>query len=268
MKVKKIIIVFAAIVLFGGAATQNVLAIDCTDPTFPGCADSTDTSTIVIPGTRCGAAGGTCGSADYCVGKIAIRGTSNDCYGGQYCCKPGDSYASNPNGSNIDPYAYEGANPTTPSASPGLNTTSTGGGSTVSGTSSNAAPMYTGLGDLLGGGGPGGNPGGGPGGTQAEPTIQGTGVYIPTNTGLPSPAGGIKDILENLLIWLLEIVGVIALIGFVIAGMQYILAAGNDDQLKTAKKNMTNAILGVVVALAGFVIIRAIDAALNASSMF
>lgn len=94
-------------------------------------------------------------------------------------------------------------------------------------------------------------------------------VYIPGNEiGLPAPAGGIKEILSNLLKWMLEIVGVVAIIGFVISGIQYITAAGNEDTIDTAKRNMQYCIYGVVAVLAGTVIIRAIQYALEARSSF
>ncbi|MDO8240642.1 MAG: pilin [Candidatus Moranbacteria bacterium] len=89
---------------------------------------------------------------------------------------------------------------------------------------------------------------------------------IAGQTGLPAPVGGIKSILKNLLIWLLEIVGVVALIGFVIAGTQYILASGDEKLAEAGKKNMTYAIIGMVVVLSSFVVIKAIDYALRASS--
>jgi len=103
---------------------------------------------------------------------------------------------------------------------------------------------------------------GGAGGTP----VVGTGVYIPTAQETGLPGGTIQGILKNLLNWMLEIVGVIALIGFAIAGIQYVLAAGDEKLAETAKKNMTNAIMGIVVVLASFVIIQAIDYALRAQS--
>jgi hypothetical protein len=96
--------------------------------------------------------------------------------------------------------------------------------------------------------------------------LTGNGIEIPGNTGLPDPKGGIKTILTNLLTWLLGIVGIIALIGFVISGIQYIIAAGDDTRMETAKKNMTYSIIGIIIALAGFVIVQAIDFALRGMS--
>jgi hypothetical protein len=86
--------------------------------------------------------------------------------------------------------------------------------------------------------------------------------YIPTSneTGLSDKS--IKDILTNLLDWLLGIVGVIALISFAVSGIMYLVSTGNDEVITKAKKYMLYSIIGVIVTLASFVIIRAIDAIL------
>ena len=92
-------------------------------------------------------------------------------------------------------------------------------------------------------------------------TIRG-GICFPT-TGLSSAS--VYAILQGLLNWLLAIVGFISIIAFVISGMQYLLSAGNDDMIETAKRNMTWSIVGVVVALSGYVIILAISNLLQGS---
>jgi len=91
-----------------------------------------------------------------------------------------------------------------------------------------------------------------------------SGVCFPTNTGLSAQAIGI--IITRVLVWILGIFGVLAIISFVVSGIQYLVSAGNEKVAETAKRHMTYSIVGVVVALSGFVIIRAIDTALNASS--
>lgn len=104
------------------------------------------------------------------------------------------------------------------------------------------------------------------GGTGVQPS--GTGIVIPEGTGLPAPQGGIAQIIRNLLTWLLGIVGVIAIIGFVISGIQYLTSTGDEDRMQSAKRNMLYAIIGVVVVLSSFVVIQAIQYALEARSMF
>lgn len=107
-------------------------------------------------------------------------------------------------------------------------------------------------------------------GDLGDDTVQpsGTGIVMPTGFGLPDPPGGIAQIIRNLLTWLLGIVGVIAIIGFVISGIQYLTSAGDEDRMKSAKRNMLYAIIGVVVVLSSYVIIQAIQYALEARSVF
>lgn len=83
----------------------------------------------------------------------------------------------------------------------------------------------------------------------------------PGGTGLPS--GGIIDILTNGMKWLLVIVGILGVIGFVIAGIIYLTAAGDDDQIQKGKKAMVYSIVGVIVALLGVVIIKAVQSLLG-----
>jgi len=74
--------------------------------------------------------------------------------------------------------------------------------------------------------------------------------------------------LSNFLTWLLGIIGVLALIGFVISGIQYLLAYSSDKLVESAKKNMTYSIIGITIALGGFIIIQAINLALQGTPWF
>ena len=87
-----------------------------------------------------------------------------------------------------------------------------------------------------------------------------TGVCIPTSasTKLPVPPGKnpLKMVLKNVMMWLLGVVGFIAIIAFVISGMQYLLSAGDQNMIETAKRNMKWSIVGVIVALMGLIILN------------
>ena len=78
-----------------------------------------------------------------------------------------------------------------------------------------------------------------------------------TNSGLPS--GTLDAVIVNLMKWLLLILGAIAIIGFVISGIFYLTSAGEDDRIEKAKKGMTYSVVGVIVGLAGAVVILAIE---------
>ncbi|HCU70828.1 MAG TPA: hypothetical protein DIC35_03715 [Candidatus Moranbacteria bacterium] len=78
----------------------------------------------------------------------------------------------------------------------------------------------------------------------------------------------ITRILTNVLNWMLGVIGIIALIGFVISGGQYILSGGDEKMMEKGKHNMQYSIMGIVVVLGSFVIIKAIDAILKGSVMW
>jgi hypothetical protein len=90
------------------------------------------------------------------------------------------------------------------------------------------------------------------------------GVDMPENTGLTNIK--IAKILENVLNWLLGVIGIIALISFVISGGQYMLASGDDKLMENGKRNMLYSIIGMIVVLGSFVVIQAIDSMLSGSS--
>lgn len=78
------------------------------------------------------------------------------------------------------------------------------------------------------------------------------------------PSESIFNIIGNTMNYLLAILGFIGIIGFVIAGILYLTAAGDEGQIEKAKSAMLYSIIGVIVALMGFVIIGAAEAWLNA----
>jgi hypothetical protein len=91
------------------------------------------------------------------------------------------------------------------------------------------------------------------------------GVCFPTETGLSDKP--VKDIVENFMKWILAIVGFLAIIAFVISGIQYMFSAGDEKTIDTAKSNMKWSIVGVAVAISGLIIIKAIDIMLKGTSV-
>jgi len=76
------------------------------------------------------------------------------------------------------------------------------------------------------------------------------------NTNLSNVTIGTQ--LNTVLLWLLAIVGVLGVIGFVVAGIMYVTAAGDDDQVSKAKSVMMYSIIGVIVALIGYIVVSQI----------
>ncbi len=96
----------------------------------------------------------------------------------------------------------------------------------------------------------------------------GGGWNVGNFTGFGLPAGSITGIFLNILLWILYIFGILGVIGFVISGILYLTAAGNEDRMASAKRALFYSIIGVVVGLLGVVILQAVDLALNSVSSF
>ncbi|HLM84347.1 MAG TPA: hypothetical protein VK254_04050 [Candidatus Bathyarchaeia archaeon] len=88
----------------------------------------------------------------------------------------------------------------------------------------------------------------------------------PAGTNLPQAS--IFDIIRNVMFYLLAILGFIAVIGFVISGILYLVAAGDEDAQARAKRAMIYSITGVIVGLVGLVILFAANRLLNAQNQF
>ncbi|MGB3072730.1 MAG: hypothetical protein WBB68_00490 [Candidatus Moraniibacteriota bacterium] len=80
------------------------------------------------------------------------------------------------------------------------------------------------------------------------------------------PVSSVYGIISNTLSWLLAVLGFIAVMGFVISGIQYLLAAGDEGMAERAKNAMKYSLIGVIVGLMGYVVIRAINSWLAAST--
>lgn len=90
------------------------------------------------------------------------------------------------------------------------------------------------------------------------------GVCFPSNTGLSEKP--VADILGNLMDWLLGIFTVLAVMAFVVSGLQYITSTGDEGMIDTAKMNMKWSAVGVIVGLSGFLMLQAVQAMLNGTS--
>jgi hypothetical protein len=94
----------------------------------------------------------------------------------------------------------------------------------------------------------------------------GAGAGAWSNYGLP--AGSVFGIIQNILFWLTAIIGIVAIIGFIISGILYLVASGDETQAEKAKKAMTYSIIGVIVGLSGFVVLQAVSYMLSGSGRF
>jgi hypothetical protein len=72
------------------------------------------------------------------------------------------------------------------------------------------------------------------------------------------PGGTVSGIIVSLMNWLLILVGVVAVIAFLIAGILYLTSAGDDNKMEKAKGAMIASIIGIIVALSGYIALQAI----------
>lgn len=100
-----------------------------------------------------------------------------------------------------------------------------------------------------------------PGGTTASPT---TGICLPNNTGTGlRGANNLGELLTRVLGILLGIVGLVSIVYIVIGGYKYVTSNGDPEQIESAKGTITNALIGVVVVLLAFALVRIIANAVS-----
>jgi hypothetical protein len=86
---------------------------------------------------------------------------------------------------------------------------------------------------------------------------------ISNAAGMIESAPSISQLLLNILNFLLQIFGMIAIIALVISGIIYLTAYGSEDRIKLGKKSLVYSIIGIAVALSGMIIIKTIGSFLK-----
>lgn len=84
-------------------------------------------------------------------------------------------------------------------------------------------------------------------GAQFNPTTGAGGTNLSTDS--------LYDTLVNILNILLGIIAVLAVLGFVISGIMFITAGGSSDRAESAKSWLIYSIIGVAVALIGYIVV-------------
>lgn len=77
--------------------------------------------------------------------------------------------------------------------------------------------------------------------------------------GVIASAPSVSHILMNILYFLLSVVGIVAILSLVIAGLRYMIAFGDKELITAAKQMMVYSIIGIVIALGALVIVRGIE---------
>ena len=84
-----------------------------------------------------------------------------------------------------------------------------------------------------------------------------------TNPGVGGSTTSAADLINKIIKFILGFVGALSVLMIVAAGIMYIISAGDSDKVDTAKKWLIYAIVGLVVALLGWVIVNAVITGLN-----
>ncbi len=80
--------------------------------------------------------------------------------------------------------------------------------------------------------------------------------------GVPNAADA-PTLILSIINWLLSFLGALAVLMIVVAGIMYITSGGDGDRVDKAKSWLTYAIVGLVVALLGYVIVKTVGSALR-----
>jgi uncharacterized membrane protein len=85
----------------------------------------------------------------------------------------------------------------------------------------------------------------------------------PDNYGLATRPP--QSLLVSVINWTLSVIAGISVLTIVIAGIIYITSAGDQNRVDVAKKMLTYAVIGLIVALLGYVIVFSVGRALGAN---
>jgi len=75
---------------------------------------------------------------------------------------------------------------------------------------------------------------------------------------IPVLDGNLNDFITSLVSWALGIVGIIAVLYLIFGGVTYITAGGDAEKAGKGRVAITNAIIGIIIIMAAFIIYRAV----------
>ena len=89
--------------------------------------------------------------------------------------------------------------------------------------------------------------------------IKEAGAQINIEIKNPIKTSDFAKIVENFLLWILSVAGVLTLFMLVLGGIMYMTAGGDEQKVATAKKVVTWTIIGLALILASYSIIKVLD---------
>lgn len=91
-------------------------------------------------------------------------------------------------------------------------------------------------------------------------------VCMPTKASTGLSDTPIATITTNILNWVMAMIGIVAILMFVISGWMYLMAGGDEKKTEEAKNIIKYTVIGIAVALAAFIIVRLVANLLGAST--
>jgi hypothetical protein len=82
------------------------------------------------------------------------------------------------------------------------------------------------------------------------------------------PTGGctLPNLVTLAITWIFWVAGIMAFIYLVYSGILYLTAAGNPDAAKKGQQGIINAIIGVIVIILAYVILRSLSVTVSTST--
>jgi hypothetical protein len=104
------------------------------------------------------------------------------------------------------------------------------------------------------------------------PFLAGAQFQVPNSGGTGLPQGGLagqgnlQGFIFQVINIALALAGLIAVLFLIIGGFRYITSAGNEDAAGQAKKMILNAVIGIIVIILSFVVVRVVTNTLTNSN--
>lgn len=84
--------------------------------------------------------------------------------------------------------------------------------------------------------------------------LQGNLGTLGKNTGLGNETSDLKGTVANIINIVLGFLGIIAVIMVLMGGFKWMMAGGNEDEVKQARERIKNAVIGLVIVFASYII--------------
>lgn len=84
-----------------------------------------------------------------------------------------------------------------------------------------------------------------------------------SNPGSLPDSTNVNDIIVSAINWFLAFLASLSVLMIVVAGIMYITSGGDESRIGTAKKWLTYSIVGLIVALLSYVIVKTVSAMLG-----